>query len=126
MRQRRFVQLLQSLDRCVRIRGRLKIGDEPIDLIAMLQSADAVIKLIEDVLSRHAAAGAEAAVVAERAAALCHGSIDVRTGKPRVETDLLHATGTEFLPQKVAVGVVSQPSRAPCWRPGQCVARSVK
>ena len=55
-----------------------------------------------------AAAGAEAAVVAEGAAAGGDGAIDIGAGEAGVDADFLHAAGTKFALKEVPVGVKAE------------------
>ena len=105
MRKGRLVELAQPLDRGVGVRRRLEIGDELVEaFVAVPEPADAVVELRQNVLRlRHPAAGAEAAVVAERAAADGHRAIDVGASEAGVEADFLHAAATELLTQKEVI-----------------------
>src|SRR5688572_31825490 len=95
MRQSRFVNATQSIHWRVRIRRRLKVGDELINFISVLEPANAVVELIEDVLPPHAPTGAEAAVIAKRAAADRDGSIDIRAGETGIQAHFLHTLTAE-------------------------------
>ncbi len=68
-----------------------------------------------------AAAGAEAAVVAKRAAPRGHRAVDVGTGEAGVDAHLLHPAA-EPPPQIAVVAVIAQTGRLPVevcrWRPG--------
>ena len=50
MRQGRFVERAKPRDRCVRIRGRLKIGEETVARIPQLQPANPFVQLPYDLL----------------------------------------------------------------------------
>jgi len=107
-----LVERAETLDRGVGVGRGLEIGDEPLDVIAPLEAADAIVELAADPEARQAAAGAEAAVVAKGAATDGDGSIDVGTGEAGIEADFLDAAA-ELLPEEVVEAVVAQTGRPP-------------
>ena len=120
MRKRFFVDFAQPFDRGVGVRGRLEVGQESIDpLIAPAKLANSLVDLPADALPGQPPAGAEAAIIAERATAHGHGAIDVRASEMRVDADFLHA-GAETVPQKVIVAVVAQSGGRPVEVRGSC------
>src|SRR5262245_4571910 len=117
-----FVKRTQAIDGGVSVCGGLEIGNEMLNFVAMLETADSVVKLVDDFLVKIgaragneavAAAGAEAAVVAERAAAGGNGAIDIRASESCIQAHFLHALAAKLLPQKKAVGMVTKSGRAP-------------
>ena len=113
MRERFLVNRPQPLDRRVRIRGRLKVRQEVAALaVAQPHPGDALVDLAANAGPRQPAAGAEAAVVAERAAAGGHGAVDIRAGEAGVDADFLHPPPKPLPKMKVA-GKVRQPRRPP-------------
>ena len=113
MRERFFVQRPQSLDRRVGVRRRLEVRQEVVALaIAQPHPRDALVDLPADAGAGQPAAGAEAAVVAERAAAGGDGAIDVGAGEAGVDADLLHPPAEPLAKMKVA-GEVGQAGRSP-------------
>src|SRR5262245_36521933 len=113
---RGFVQSSKAIDGSVGIGRRLEIREKVIDFVAVFEAADAVVELVEDVLTADAAAGAETAVVAKRAAADGDLAIDVGAGKAGVEAHFLHTLVPELLPEKVAIGVVPKTGDKPIGR----------
>ena len=77
-----------------------------------LQLANAFVDLVADRLAGQPAAGAEAAIVAKRAAAGRHGAVDVGASELGVDADLLDPVA-EFVTQKMVVAVVAQPGGEP-------------
>ena len=76
------------------------------------QPADAVGDLSVDFLSAHAAAGAERAIIAERAAACRHRAVHVGTREAGIHAHFLYPLAKP-LTQEIVVGVVSQSGRTP-------------
>ena len=103
-------KLPQPLDRGIGVCRRLEIGDESLDFgVAATQLADALVDLLANGLPRQPPAGAEAAVVAKRAAAGGHGAVDVGAGEACVDADLLHPAA-KAATQKAVVAAVAQPA----------------
>ncbi len=84
----------------------LKIRGEVVACVAPLEPFDSIVDLVQNRDLRHASAGAEATIIAERAPPGCHSPIDVGAGKTGVDTDFLDAVA-KFVLEKKTVGVIS-------------------
>ena len=90
------------------MRRRLKISDEIINFIAVLQPANTIVQLIQNMLSVPpwrfrqnlvAPARAKAPIVTEGATADRDSSIHIGTCEPRIQANFLHSPGTELAAQ---------------------------
>src|SRR4029079_8857038 len=94
VRDRGFKQRSELVHGRVSVRRRLKIRDEPIDVITPFQAPNSRGDLPLHVARRHprrAPAGAEAVIVAKFAASASYRAIDIRASKTGVDTNLLNA-----------------------------------
>ena len=113
MRERFFIHGPQSLDRRIGVGGRLKVGQEVAALaIAEPHPLDALVDLAADAGARQPAAGAEAAVVAERAAAGGNGAVDIGAGKAGIDADLLDPPAEPLAKMEIC-GEIGQTGLAP-------------
>ncbi len=87
--ERLLVERPEPLDRSVGVGSGLKVSQEFIDVVPPFEPANAVVELAANGRSRHAPAGAEAAIVTKYAPPLGHRSINVRTCETGVEADFL-------------------------------------
>ena len=106
MCQRFFIDFAQPGQGGIGVRGGLKIGQEARRVaVAAAQPADALVDLLADRLARQSAAGAEAAVVAESAAAGGDGAVDVGAGEMRVDAHFLDPAAKRAAQKAVVAGV---------------------
>ena len=113
MRERFFVHGPQSFDRRIGIRGRLKVRQEVVALRYRSRiRSNALIDLAEDARARQPAAGAEAAVVAKRAATGRNCAVHIGAGKTGVDANLLHPAA-EPLPKEEVARKIRQPGISP-------------
>ena len=80
--------------------------------IASFQPLDSMIDLIMNSLPRDAATGTEAAIIAKRASTNGNRPIDIRTGKPGIDTYFLDPV-PKLISQKGIVRKVPQALRTP-------------
>ena len=114
MGERFFINGPQSLDRRVGVRGRLEVREEVAALaVAEPHPRDALVDLPADAGPGQPAAGAEAAVVAECAAAGGDRAIDVGAGKTGVDADLLHPPAKPLAEEEIARVIGKPASRQP-------------
>lgn len=107
MLQGGFIQGPQSIDGGVGVRGRLKVGQESIDLVTQLEPPDSLVDLFDHFRSSGPPAGAETAVVAEHATPGGDRSIDIGTGHACIDAHVLNAL-PELLAQIEVIGKVPQ------------------
>ncbi len=117
MRKRFFVNGAQSLDRRIRIRRRLKVREKVVAFaIPHPHPFDALIDLAANAGAWQSAAGAEAAVIAKRAAPRRYRAVHIGAGKAGIDADLLYPPA-KTLPEEEVAGEVRQSGSLPC-QPG--------
>jgi hypothetical protein len=103
MGKRLFINGPQPLNRCIRIRSRLKIREKVFALaVPHSHPLDALIDLAKNTRPWQPAAGAETAIVAKRAAARCDRTVHIGASKSGIDADLLHASAKTLPEEEIA------------------------
>lgn len=108
------VQSAELVDGSVGIRGGLKISLEMLAVVATLESSNALVDLLENILTRQPATGTEAAIVTEGATSRRHGAVHIRAGEAAIHAHLLH-THSEERTQVMVISMVAQAGLSPGW-----------
>lgn len=110
-----FVKFAQALHGGVSVGRWLKVSEKVIAIfVAISHAGDALVDLAQDAGAGESATGTEAAVVAEGAAPLGDGAVDVGASEAGIETYLLDAV-LKTLGQGMIVGIITQARVTPGW-----------